>query len=132
MFSSTSASAAPHLLPLLFSIPPTQLIQPPHHCLILLSAGAEGPRTGWLNDPQAPEHKDPETFGTALFNDDGFDGWASLYSINTFSVYYVTSAFLGLLAKGSADVEGYTSSVINITSISGVLKLAQNHVRLRY
>lgn len=91
-----------------------------------------GPRTGWLNDPQAPEHKDPETFGNALFNDDGPDGWADLYKINTFSIYYVTSAFLGLLAKGSADIEGYTSSVINITSISGLVKLAQNHVRFSF
>jgi len=33
-----------------------------------------------------------------------------------------------LLDKGSHDVEGYTASVINITSISGILKIAQNHV----
>jgi len=41
----------------------------------------------------------------------------------------VTTAFLGLLAKGSQDVDGYWSSVINITSISGIIKVAQNHVR---
>lgn len=40
----------------------------------------------------------------------------------------MTSAFLGLLDKGSRDIEGYTSSVINITSISGILKIAQRHV----
>ena len=44
----------------------------------------------------------------------------------------MTTAFLGLLAKGSDDIPGYWSSVINITSISGILKLAQNHVRLIY
>ena len=42
----------------------------------------------------------------------------------------MTTAFLGLLAKGSEDIQGYWSSVINITSISGILKIAQNHVRL--
>ena len=51
-----------------------------------------------------------------------------MYNINLFSAYFVTMAFLGLLSKGSADVAGYTSSVINITSISGNIKIAQNHV----
>ena len=40
----------------------------------------------------------------------------------------MTTAFLGLLDKGSRDFEGYTSSVVNITSISGILKIAQRHV----
>ena len=44
----------------------------------------------------------------------------------------MTTAFLGLLAKGSEDTQGYWSSVINITSISGITKLAQNHVRLMF
>jgi len=34
---------------------------------------------------------------------------------------------LGLLDKGSRDVEGFSSSVINVTSISGLIKLAQEH-----
>ena len=44
----------------------------------------------------------------------------------------MTTAFLGLLAKGSEDIQGYWSSVINITSISGILKIAQNNVRLMF
>jgi NAD(P)-dependent dehydrogenase (short-subunit alcohol dehydrogenase family) len=40
----------------------------------------------------------------------------------------MTTAFLGLLDKGSRNFEGYTSSVVNITSISGILKIAQRHV----
>lgn len=66
--------------------------------------------------------------GNALFNDDGPDAWTALYKTNTFSIYYMTTAFLGLLDKGGRDVEGYTSSVVNITSISGILKIAQRHV----
>lgn len=63
-----------------------------------------------------------------MFENESFEEWASLYSINTSSVYFVTMAFLGLLSKGSEDKEGYTSCVINISSISGYWKLAQNHV----
>ncbi|KAI0257868.1 hypothetical protein BC834DRAFT_926934 [Gloeopeniophorella convolvens] len=54
-------------------------------------------------------------------------GVVRVYTINTFSIYYTTTAFLGLLAKGSQDVAGHTSSVVNITSISGILKIAQRH-----
>jgi len=64
-----------------------------------------------------------------LFDNESFEAWSELYRINTFSIFFVTNAFLGLLDKGSREKEGYTSSVINITSISGIMKLAQKHVR---
>ncbi|KAI0263960.1 short-chain dehydrogenase [Gloeopeniophorella convolvens] len=95
--------------------------------ILVNNAGVVGPVTPFLNDPQAPENKDAETLGNALFNDDGPEAWSALYTINTFSIYYTTTAFLGLLAKGSQDVAGHTSSVVNITSISGILKIAQRH-----
>lgn len=61
----------------------------------------------------------------ALFNNETSEQWGKVYAINAFSIYFVTVAFLGLLAKGSAH---YNSVVINITSISGITKLAQRHV----
>ena len=84
--------------------------------------------SAFLNDPAAPQNANAETLGSALFNDDGPEAWTQVYKINTFSIYYMTTAFLGLLDKGSRDIEGYTSSVVNITSISGILKIAQRHV----
>jgi len=90
------------------------------------SAGQTGPVSPFMGDPDAPERKDAESLGLGLFNE-SLEGWADLYAINTFSVFFVTSAFLGLLAKGSEDVKDYWSSVINITSISGHIKVAQNH-----
>lgn len=82
----------------------------------------------FLEDPNAPERKDAETLGQALFDNESFEAWSDLYQINLFSIFFVSTAFLGLLAKGSEDSEGYWSSIVNITSISGVIKLAQNHV----
>lgn len=81
----------------------------------------------FLNQKDAPEHADPETLGMAMFNDQTSEQWGKLYEINVFSLYFVTTAFLGLLAKGSAH---YSSVVINITSVSGIMKLAQEHVSL--
>ena len=96
------------------------------------SAGQLGPTSPFFNDKEAPEHKTAESLGTALFNCHSFESWASHSSVNLASIFFVTTAFLGLLAKGSEDIQGYWSSVINITSISGITKLAQNHVRLMF
>lgn len=94
----------------------------------MFSAGITGPVSKFFNDLSSPEHKDPETLGRALFESESFEAWSDVYTFNTFSVFFVTTAFLGLLAKGSEDQPGYTSSVVNITSISALMKLAQNHV----
>ena len=67
-----------------------------------------------------------------MFKNESFEEWAQLYTINSSSIFFVTMAFLGLLAKGSEDRVNYTSCVINISSISGLWKLAQNHVRHAY
>ncbi|KAH9924724.1 NAD(P)-binding protein [Fomitopsis serialis] len=94
--------------------------------ILVNNAGISGPLTPWFNDTSAPQHKDPETLGQAFFDSASYDDWSYVFGVNTFSVHFLTTAFLGLLAKGSEDEELYTSSVINITSLSGSNKLAQN------
>lgn len=94
------------------------------------SAGQAGPMSLWFNDLTSPQHKDAETLGQALFTESE-EGWADVFAINVYSIYFVTMAFLGLLDKGTKDQAGYTSSVINITSISAITKLAQQHVSPR-
>jgi len=95
--------------------------------VLVNNAGQIGPVSPFLNDNEAPENKSAESLGIALFNCQSFESWSSHSSINLASIFFVTTAFLGLLAKGSDDIPEYWSSVINITSISGVIKLAQNH-----
>jgi NAD(P)-dependent dehydrogenase (short-subunit alcohol dehydrogenase family) len=94
------------------------------------SAGQVGPTSPFLNDPASPQLKDAETLGQSLFDNETPSEWASVYSINTFSIFFVTTAFLGLLDKGTRESQtpGFTSSVINITSISGLIRVAQDHV----
>ncbi|KAJ7600969.1 hypothetical protein C8J56DRAFT_911736 [Mycena floridula] len=95
--------------------------------ILVNNAGQVGPASPFFNRLSSPEHKDAETLGTALFNNESFQGWGDLYAINTFSIFFVTTCFLGLLEKGSQERGRYTSSVINLTSISGITKLAQDH-----
>ncbi|KAG6813579.1 hypothetical protein H0H92_009623 [Tricholoma furcatifolium] len=95
--------------------------------ILVNNAGQVGPTSNFFNNLSSPQHKDAETLGTALFDNESFEAWADLYKINTFSIFFVTNSFLGLLDKGSKDVQGYSSVVINITSISGLTKVAQEH-----
>ncbi|CAK5265017.1 unnamed protein product [Mycena citricolor] len=97
--------------------------------ILVNNAGQVGPTSPFMNDPSAPERKDPETLGQALFDNETFAAWSDIYTINTFSIFFVTNAFLGLLHQGTQESgrPGFTSSVVNITSISGVIKLAQDH-----
>ncbi|KAJ7134395.1 hypothetical protein C8R44DRAFT_423745 [Mycena epipterygia] len=97
--------------------------------ILVNNAGQVGPTSPFLNDSAAPERKDAETFGQSLFDNEAPSEWADVYSINTFPIFFVTTAFLGLLDKGTREsqIPGFTSSVVNITSISGLIKLAQDH-----
>ncbi|KAB5592312.1 Short chain dehydrogenase/reductase family protein [Ceratobasidium theobromae] len=98
---------------------------------IVCSAGQEGPKSIFFSDPTSPERKDTTTLGTALFKSESFQGWADLFSINVSSNYFVSVAFLGLLEAATrareSETGGWSSSIVNITSISGQMKLSQNH-----
>ncbi|KAI0084777.1 NAD(P)-binding protein [Irpex rosettiformis] len=95
--------------------------------ILINNAGQVGPVSRFFNNLSSPEHESPEKLGDALFNNESFEQWAQLYTINSSSIFFVTTALLGLLAKGSEDNKQYPSSVVNISSISGYMKLAQNH-----
>lgn len=97
--------------------------------ILVNNAGQSGPLSPELNRPSPTAQKEAGPLSEYLFNSESFEEWSSLYAINTFSIYFVTVAFLDLLDKGSkdSDKEGFSSSVINITSISGLMKVAQRH-----
>lgn len=48
--------------------------------------------------------------------------WVDTYQTNVQAMYMLSAALLPLLAKGNETIRGYTSSIINITSISGIMK----------
>ena len=98
----------------------------------LYSSGKVGPVSHFFSDLAAPQHADASTLGRALFDNEGFESWSSLHAVNTTSIFFVTTAFLGLLTCGASEegTGGY-SSVVNVTSISGIGRLSQDHVRLQ-
>ncbi|KAL8946825.1 MAG: hypothetical protein Q9222_006833 [Ikaeria aurantiellina] len=48
--------------------------------------------------------------------------WEQTFQTNITAQYFVTAAFLPLLAKGRDVTPGYSTSVVNVASISGVMK----------
>ncbi|GKZ86766.1 hypothetical protein AnigIFM56816_002365 [Aspergillus niger] len=53
--------------------------------------------------------------------------WEDTYRTNVMQLYFTTTAFLPLLQKGSEREKGWSSTVVNITSISGIVKVSQHH-----
>ncbi|KAG8773817.1 Splicing factor [Ceratobasidium sp. 428] len=95
--------------------------------LLFNNAGQSGPKSPFFNDESAPENKDPHTLGSAMFDAEEFEEWNNLYTINTSSIFFVTTAFLGLLHKASEERGAWSAGIINTSSISGQMKRSQNH-----
>jgi NAD(P)-dependent dehydrogenase (short-subunit alcohol dehydrogenase family) len=52
--------------------------------------------------------------------------WADTFETNVAGQFWMSAAFLPLLAKGREVTPGYTSSIVNISSISGLMKGSSN------
>ncbi|GAA5988074.1 hypothetical protein JCM11641_007922 [Rhodosporidiobolus odoratus] len=93
------------------------------------NAGIAGPTTT-LND----DKRSLEDLSADLFSEEQ-SAWDDVFRTNVQSIFYTTVAFLPLLkaftfggdAAGKAIYEKYQTVVINTTSISGLVKKAQNH-----
>ena len=56
-----------------------------------------------------------------------FEEWTSVYQSLVAQVYFMTTAFLPLLQHSTERHHGYSGTVINIASVSGMIKSAQHH-----
>ncbi|KAF2832683.1 NAD(P)-binding protein [Ophiobolus disseminans] len=54
------------------------------------------------------------------------ESWADTFRTNVGSIFWMSMTFLPLLAKGKDVTPGYTSQVINVSSISGYMKGSSN------
>ena len=91
--------------------------------ILINNAGIQ--ETGKMN----PSGENAEEFRDNLFHSEGqeFDNWTSEYRTNVAQLYFTTGAFLPLLQRASENERGYSGTVINITSISGIVLKSQGH-----
>lgn len=91
-------------------------------CVLINNAGIS-------SHTQEVEAKTAEEMSRNLFDDEKatFDDWTDTYRTNVAQVFFMTTAFLPLLQKASDRHHGYSGTVINISSISGIVQTAQHH-----
>lgn len=84
---------------------------------------------GISSKTQTTEHEDPHKLRQSLFEDDSGDiqEWDDVFRTNVSQLFFMTTAFLPLLQKGSEQERAWSSTVLNITSISGIVKVSQHH-----
>jgi len=68
-----------------------------------------------------PDFSDPQAVSDHFWKSTP-DSWATTMKVNVGGLYWMSIKFLPLLAKGKDKTPGYTSSIINVTSISGFMK----------
>ncbi|RYO81217.1 hypothetical protein DL766_006753 [Monosporascus sp. MC13-8B] len=91
-------------------------------CILINNAGISG-NTFQTEAGSAAEMKEN------LFDSEKatFEDWTDIYRVNVPQIYFMTTAFLPLLQKSSERHPGWSGTVINISSISGLVKTAQHH-----
>ncbi|KAL7629078.1 hypothetical protein AAE478_000596 [Parahypoxylon ruwenzoriense] len=91
--------------------------------LLVCNAGISGPKA-------EPEVAEAEDLKERLWNGEDPDDWRANFDTNVTAVYFTTVAFLPLLQAGirpKGPLEPYSSSVITISSMSGIMRHAQGH-----
>ncbi|SPO27987.1 related to NAD(P)H-dependent oxidoreductase [Ustilago trichophora] len=92
--------------------------------ILVNNAGIEGPCTKF--PVESISSLTAEELSSAHLSSENFESWDTLFRINTASIFFSTMTFLPLLHASHVEA-GWTSAVINITSISGIVKLSQYH-----
>ncbi|OAP54763.1 hypothetical protein AYL99_11211 [Fonsecaea erecta] len=91
-------------------------------CILVNNAGIA------LNTQQT-EASSAEEMSKNLFDDENetFDMWTDTYRTNVPQLFFTTTAFLPLLQAAHQHHDNFSGTVINISSISGIVKTAQHH-----
>jgi NAD(P)-dependent dehydrogenase (short-subunit alcohol dehydrogenase family) len=91
-------------------------------CILVNNAGIAGPT--FEQEAQSPEEAKKNLFDP---EDATFGAWEKIFRVNVAQIYFTTTAFLPLLARSTEEHENYSGTVINIASVSGLLKNPQHH-----
>ncbi len=92
----------------------------------------EGSNTADVSGKAHPEHRQErvsaEEFAKKSLEENSPDDWDSLFRLNVYATYFLSLAFLPLLAKGTEASKAWSSTIITTGSISGVVKQSQLHI----
>ena len=60
-------------------------------------------------------------------NISSFENWSDIYTTNVIAPFFLSVAFLPLLQKATERTHGWSGTIINISSISGLVRISQGH-----
>ncbi|TDZ18101.1 Rhamnolipids biosynthesis 3-oxoacyl-[acyl-carrier-protein] reductase [Colletotrichum sidae] len=91
-------------------------------CILVNNAGVS-------SSPIEVESDDAHDMKKSLFDSESsnFEDWTDTYKTNVAAVFYTAASFLPLLQKSTEHHPGWSSTIINISSISGMIKKSQHH-----
>lgn len=92
-------------------------------CILVNNAGISS-KSGKIAEAKSANELRESLFDSG---ESTFDDWTDVYRTNVASMFFTTAAFLPLLQKSTETHKGWSATVINITSISGLIKSAQHH-----
>ncbi|KAF2210847.1 hypothetical protein CERZMDRAFT_44367 [Cercospora zeae-maydis SCOH1-5] len=73
------------------------------------------------NEDGPPDHSSAEAISTYFLRSEEQE-WADTFRTNVTGQYFMSMAFLPLLEQGGKKTPGYSSQVVNVSSISGAMK----------
>jgi NAD(P)-dependent dehydrogenase (short-subunit alcohol dehydrogenase family) len=84
---------------------------------------------GIAGNTQQTESKTAEEMKKNLFDDESstLDDWVNTYRTNVPPLFFVSVACLPLLVKATEKQYGWSGTIINISSISGIVQSSQHH-----
>lgn len=90
--------------------------------LLVNNAGiAQDNETKFSANSGPPDLKNPSAV-SEYFLASKPENWDKTFRTNVTGIYFTSMAFLPLLAKGGSSAADYSSSVVNVSSISGCMK----------
>ncbi|KAF2116522.1 hypothetical protein BDV96DRAFT_491133 [Lophiotrema nucula] len=89
-------------------------------CILINNAGIAAEKTETTAETA-------EQLKENLFDPTTVEEWTTIYATNVVGPYLLTTAFLPLLQKATEQIYGYSGTVINISSISGLVRISQGH-----
>ncbi|KAL0938045.1 uncharacterized protein CTRU02_207776 [Colletotrichum truncatum] len=99
-------------------------IESREHCLCILvnNAGVSSAKVDVESDSA-------EDMKASLFDESksNFEDWTETFRTNVFATFFTAASFLPLLKRSTERFPGWSSTIINITSISGMVKTSQHH-----
>ncbi|KAI8457870.1 short chain dehydrogenase/reductase family protein [Phakopsora pachyrhizi] len=90
--------------------------------ILINNAGIAGPKSNI-----AHQDRPIEEFSGEIIKTESLEDWDSVWRTNVSGIYFTTVHFLPLLKLGSNSQSQYRSGVINISSMSGMIKVSQSH-----